>query len=176
LGNSVEVLNAESRIETIFGHLNSVSVRVGDRVKAGDVIGYAGSTGRSTGVHLHLVVKNAKTGKLINPRDLLNKKRLSVAKEAPKQNGPRSNSKVNIEKLASNTAAKRRAQDKEKLLATQKQEAQLHIDLAAASQKAEQYRALYQEGAVSRNDMQEKEREVEHLEDQLNRIRRIASI
>ena len=41
---------------TRYGHLKSFAVRPGVRVKRGDVIGYVGSTGRSTGPHLHYEV------------------------------------------------------------------------------------------------------------------------
>jgi hypothetical protein len=39
-----------------MGHLNAYSVKPGDWVQRGRVIGYAGSTGRSTGVHVHYTV------------------------------------------------------------------------------------------------------------------------
>ena len=42
---------------TRYGHLQSFAVRPGARVKRGDVIGYVGSTGRSTGPHLHYEVR-----------------------------------------------------------------------------------------------------------------------
>ena len=42
---------------TRYGHLASYNARAGQRVKRGDVIGYVGSTGRSTGPHLHYEVR-----------------------------------------------------------------------------------------------------------------------
>lgn len=44
--------------ETTYAHLNKfVGLAVGNKVRAGEVIGYAGTTGNSTGVHLHLTLK-----------------------------------------------------------------------------------------------------------------------
>ena len=51
-GNLV-VIRHENGIETFYGHLSKRLVEAGDWVNAGDVIGYGGSTGRSTGPHLH---------------------------------------------------------------------------------------------------------------------------
>ncbi|HYI11316.1 MAG TPA: peptidoglycan DD-metalloendopeptidase family protein [Thermoanaerobaculia bacterium] len=42
---------------TRYGHLSNFAARPGQRVKRGDVIGYVGSTGRSTGPHLHYEVR-----------------------------------------------------------------------------------------------------------------------
>jgi murein DD-endopeptidase MepM/ murein hydrolase activator NlpD len=51
--------------KTLYGHLSKVKVKKDQWINAGDVIGYAGSTGRSTGPHLHYeVIKN---GKKVNP-------------------------------------------------------------------------------------------------------------
>lgn len=44
-------------IATRYGHLDRYAVKAGQRVKKGDVIGYVGSTGRATGVHLHYEVR-----------------------------------------------------------------------------------------------------------------------
>lgn len=51
-GNLV-VIRHENGIETFYAHLSNRLVKSGDWVNAGDIIGYGGSTGRSTGPHLH---------------------------------------------------------------------------------------------------------------------------
>lgn len=51
-GNMVEIAHGHG-LATRFGHLARIAVKPGQRVAAGDVIGYVGSTGRSTGAHLH---------------------------------------------------------------------------------------------------------------------------
>ena len=50
---NVVVIRHENGIETFHGHLSKRMVEEGDRVNAGDVIALGGSTGRSTGPHLH---------------------------------------------------------------------------------------------------------------------------
>jgi len=66
LGNSVRVLHKKDLI-SIYGHLNSVAVSKGDKVERGDVLGYMGNTGRSTGVHLHYSIM--KDDKYVDPLD-----------------------------------------------------------------------------------------------------------
>jgi murein DD-endopeptidase MepM/ murein hydrolase activator NlpD len=56
-------------IVTKYGHLSRIAVRESQKVKRGDVIGYVGSTGRSTGSHLHYEIWM--NGRLTNPMTLL---------------------------------------------------------------------------------------------------------
>lgn len=57
-GNHV-VINHGYGYRSLYGHMKKTKVRVGDRVKRGEVIGWVGSTGKSTGPHLHYeVIKN----------------------------------------------------------------------------------------------------------------------
>lgn len=56
-------------IVTLYGHLQAIYVKPGDRVAKGQVIGRMGSTGRSTGTHLHFEVR--RSGVLVDPRSYL---------------------------------------------------------------------------------------------------------
>ncbi len=50
---NVVVVRHPNGLETLYGHLSKRLVEVGDEVEAGDLLGLGGSTGRSTGSHLH---------------------------------------------------------------------------------------------------------------------------
>jgi murein DD-endopeptidase MepM/ murein hydrolase activator NlpD len=71
-GNLI-VVRHDFGLSTRYGHLNKFNVRPGQTVTRGDIIGFVGSTGRSTGAHLHYEV--LANGKLINPLPLLTQKR-----------------------------------------------------------------------------------------------------
>ena len=55
-GKYVSIHHGED-YKTYYGHLNSLSVSVGTNVRKGDLIGYSGNTGSSTGPHLHFEVR-----------------------------------------------------------------------------------------------------------------------
>ena len=59
------IVNHGFGYETWYAHLNDYSVRVGQKVKRGEVIGKLGNTGKSTGPHLHYEVRLK--GKAVNP-------------------------------------------------------------------------------------------------------------
>jgi murein DD-endopeptidase MepM/ murein hydrolase activator NlpD len=56
-------------LQTRYGHLLSYSVKPGDHVKRGEMIGRVGATGRATGYHLHYEI--LANGRLLNPLQLL---------------------------------------------------------------------------------------------------------
>lgn len=61
------IINHGNGYRSLYGHLSGVTVRDGDRVRRGDVVGYCGSTGKSVGPHLHYeVIKNEEK---VNPME-----------------------------------------------------------------------------------------------------------
>jgi murein DD-endopeptidase MepM/ murein hydrolase activator NlpD len=67
-GNAVEITHGNGLV-TRYGHMSATHATVGQHVTAGTVIGAIGSTGRSTGPHLHFEVRL--NGTAINPRPFL---------------------------------------------------------------------------------------------------------
>jgi murein DD-endopeptidase MepM/ murein hydrolase activator NlpD len=63
-GNYIQIEHG-GELQTRFGHLSGYAVQAGDRVHKGDLIGYVGTTGRSTGPHLHYEVRVA--GEAVDP-------------------------------------------------------------------------------------------------------------
>lgn len=70
-GNCV-VIKHDYNLKTLYGHLSKINVKVGDQINIGDTIGRLGSTGRSTGPHLHYEIHFK--GKRINPIEYLSLK------------------------------------------------------------------------------------------------------
>lgn len=64
-GNFVQLDHAGG-VESAYGHMSRIAVRPGTRVARGQVIGFVGSTGRSTGPHLHWEVM--RRGQAVDPR------------------------------------------------------------------------------------------------------------
>lgn len=63
-GNRV-VVNHGFGYQTLYGHMSKIKARVGEKVKRGEVIGYVGSTGKSTGPHCHYEVH--RSGRQVDP-------------------------------------------------------------------------------------------------------------
>jgi len=63
-GNLVRIAHAGG-LQTMYGHMSRIAARSGESVRQGQLIGYVGSTGLSTGPHLHYEV--LKNGRPVNP-------------------------------------------------------------------------------------------------------------
>ena len=78
-GETVKIRHPKGYV-TLYGHLSKYGkFKVGDRVQQHDIIGYVGSTGRSTGPHLHYTIYHH--GKAINPLKLKNVAGPSIPKD-----------------------------------------------------------------------------------------------
>ena len=84
-GNLIKIDHGRG-IETRYGHLSKVGVFTGQRVKRGDVIGRMGSTGRSTGNHLHYEVRIE--GRAVNPIPFMKSTDYLVAMKTKVGHGP----------------------------------------------------------------------------------------
>ena len=70
LGNYVKIRHNDGTLAT-YGHLNSPSnLLEGTAINEGDLIGIQGSTGRSTGKHLHLTIRDA-NNELVDPEEYM---------------------------------------------------------------------------------------------------------
>jgi murein DD-endopeptidase MepM/ murein hydrolase activator NlpD len=63
-GQQVQIAHAGG-VDTLYGHMSRIAAHAGELVRKGQVIGYVGSTGLSTGPHLHFEV--TKNGRPVNP-------------------------------------------------------------------------------------------------------------
>ena len=77
-GKYIEI-NHGNEIQTRYGHMSRLNVRPNARVKSGDLIGFMGSTGRSTGNHLHYEVRIA--GEAVNPMPFMQSNDFLVAQK-----------------------------------------------------------------------------------------------
>jgi murein DD-endopeptidase MepM/ murein hydrolase activator NlpD len=84
-GNYVQIAHG-GEYETRYAHLSSYTVAEGDMVHKGELIGYVGSTGRSTGPHLHYEVRLE--GAPVDPRPYMSGTQLAVHENANAQGGP----------------------------------------------------------------------------------------
>jgi len=80
-GNFIEL--SDGTIITRYGHLKSIGVRTGDTVAQGQVIGKMGSTGISTGPHLHFEVQPVSASAPVDPATYLELGKLAVKGTSP---------------------------------------------------------------------------------------------
>ncbi len=84
-GNYIQIEHG-GEMETRFAHLSGYAVSAGDRVRKGDLIGYVGTTGRSTGPHLHYEVRVA--GEAVDPTPYMTGEQLAVSNPEGGKGGP----------------------------------------------------------------------------------------
>ncbi|MEH6790249.1 M23 family metallopeptidase [Parasphingorhabdus sp.] len=77
-GKYIEI-NHGNGIQTRYGHMSRLNVDANARVKSGDLIGFMGSTGRSTGSHLHYEVRIA--GEAVNPIPFMQSNEFLIAQK-----------------------------------------------------------------------------------------------
>jgi len=82
-GNCV-IIDHENGYKSLYGHMTAITCNVGDKVKPGDIIGKVGSTGWSTGSHLHFGLM--KEGEFIDPEPFFTGKENIKAGEEVSEN------------------------------------------------------------------------------------------
>lgn len=84
-------------LETLYAHLNKITVNPGDTLKAGIPVGLGGNTGRSTGYHLHFEVRYL--GNPINPNDIIDFQSFTLKNQILVLNAQHFEYKKEIEKI-----------------------------------------------------------------------------
>jgi hypothetical protein len=178
-GNAVEIYHPKLHESTLYGHMNALEVKTGQRVAEGQVIGLAGTTGLSTGVHLHFGV--LKNGGWTNPIAFLDglsdapaSTAIATTPAAPRSYKPTRKAKSihSVQIAAKVERAARRPEKTEVAVAPPKAKpvvntAALQDRYTAAAQAAATWSQLYETGAVSRNDRDAKVAEANSLQAQL---------
>ncbi|WP_260449218.1 peptidoglycan DD-metalloendopeptidase family protein [Listeria immobilis] len=70
-GNVVLIEHPKNKEWTLYAHQSELLVKVGQHVQKGEIIGKVGSTGQSTGPHLHFEIRKSKMGNQVNPAFVL---------------------------------------------------------------------------------------------------------
>jgi murein DD-endopeptidase MepM/ murein hydrolase activator NlpD len=84
-GNYIQIEHG-GELQTRYAHLSGYAVAAGEQVTKGQLIGYVGTTGRSTGPHLHYEVRVA--GEAVDPRPYMVDTQLAVADPSLGAGGP----------------------------------------------------------------------------------------
>lgn len=87
-GNYVEIQHDQPKIFTFYGHLDKIAagIRKGAPVQPGQELGKMGTTGRSTGVHLHWEIRESSWGKRIDPVKFTHSIRAGGSPKPPSRN------------------------------------------------------------------------------------------
>ncbi|MDZ4058532.1 MAG: M23 family metallopeptidase, partial [Bacteroidales bacterium] len=84
-------------LETLYAHLNKITVNPGDTIRSGYPVGLGGNTGRSTGYHLHFEIRYL--GNPLNPNDLIDFNSHTVKNQILALNAQHFEYKKEIEKI-----------------------------------------------------------------------------